>query len=201
MKSDAIPSIFDHSKVQDTSLKYAKCSKASDSEECEASESNNSGANGYLREFVSYLTCQSGSNFNKSDTNSDMNSHSEIILEQTESTSDEIIATDVLLIGDIVIEAEKGAGVLKQPEARIKETIEIEHSYASKGSPHETFIKLKRKIQSLKIKLRKSQKKTIHLKKSIKSLKSLFNILKQKNLISNSCEDVLQDSFSGTNCK
>ena len=87
LKSDAIPSIFDHSKVQDTSLKYAKCTKASNiesnSEECEAGDSKELGANSYQREFVSYVNCQSGSNVNQSDTNSNINIQLEIILEHT----------------------------------------------------------------------------------------------------------------------
>ena len=59
MNRDAIPSIFDHSKIQDRSLKYAKCSQSlntdSKSEKCEAeaSEPNNCGSNCYQGEFVS----------------------------------------------------------------------------------------------------------------------------------------------------
>ena len=199
LKRDAIPSLFDHTRTQDLSLKYAKCSQVSNfknkSEECEvqASKPNNTESNLYQREFVSYVTTQSEMDSQQSEsTSDDINDHI--------SSSESIVCDNGINFSqDTELDFSSGEEIqtLKQPEPRILENINIEHSYSSKKSPHENCFQLKKQITSLRAKLKKSQRKAKRLGKSVKSLKGLIKILKQKNLISNSCEDVLQDSFSG----
>ena len=199
LNKDAIPSLFDHTITQDLSLKYAKCSQASiiknKSEGCEseASEPNNSGSKCYQSEFLSYVTTQSEMDIQPSESTSD-NTNDHI------SYSESIVCNNGdHFIQDSYLNFSTDEDILTptQPDPRIIESIYIEHSYSSKESPHEKCFKLKNQITSLKIKLKNSQRKARRRGKSVKSLKGLIKILKQKNLISNSCEDVLQDSFSG----
>ena len=54
-----------------------------------------------------------------------------------------------------------------------------------------------RKVISLKKRLKTTQKRVSRLKIKVKSLKQIVKDLKEKDLISTSCEDMLNDQFSG----
>jgi hypothetical protein len=53
------------------------------------------------------------------------------------------------------------------------------------------------KVSSIKKILKVSQQKTRHVKKRVTSLKSIVKQLKEKDLISSACEEMLQRNFSG----
>ena len=140
---------------------------------------------------------KSSSNVKSESVNNKM-TYAESNTETYESGSEKIIFVD--LVNDEIPfsrQEEVKSKAIHQPEPRVNEYIAVEHSYCTRESPHEDGHRLKKKIISLKAKLKKSHQKTWRLKKTVLSLKGLLKSLKSKNFISDSCEDILEESFSG----
>ena len=71
------------------------------------------------------------------------------------------------------------------------------HDQESPGELHQQLNESNEKVFSLKRKLKVSQQKSRRLKKKVTSLKTIVRQLRQDNLISSNCEDMLNQTFSG----
>ena len=79
-----------------------------------------------------------------------------------------------------------------------------DHDYYIKDSPRKIKIDLTKKLEksseviaSLRKKIRTTQRKVQRMKIKVNSLEQVVQDLKEKNLISTSCEDMLKEQFSG----
>ena len=78
-----------------------------------------------------------------------------------------------------------------------REQLATKHTYANPDSPRTTEKKLKNNINILKNKKKGKQQLIRRLKKKVMSLRSLLKNLKDKSLISSSCEEHMFRKFSG----